>query len=112
MRHRLAGCLVALTLLAPPALADALQVVGAGSLTEAFADMLRRFPAGADTIAVPESGPSGLMRQKIDAGLHFWPLRNQRFLCSRLRSRLLVERLGMQTRFTPFAFTAASFLAE
>src|SRR5882672_8787610 len=29
---------------------------------------------------------------------HFWPLRNQRFLCSRLRSRLLVERLGMQTR--------------
>ncbi len=33
---------------------------------------------------------------------HFWPSRNQRFLCSRLRSRLLVERLGMQTRLTPF----------
>jgi len=29
---------------------------------------------------------------------HFWPLRNQRFLCSRLRLGLLVERLGMQTR--------------
>ena len=43
---------------------------------------------------------------------HFWPLRNQRFLCSRLRSGLLVERLGMQTRFTPWAFAAASFLAE
>jgi hypothetical protein len=43
---------------------------------------------------------------------HFWPLRNQRFLCSRLRSGLLVERLGMQTRLTPWAFAAASFLAE
>jgi hypothetical protein len=43
---------------------------------------------------------------------HFWPLRNQRFLCSRWRSRLLVERLGMQTRLTPFALAAASFLAE
>src|SRR6516164_9148810 len=25
---------------------------------------------------------------------HFWPLRNQRFFCSRRRSALLVERLG------------------
>src|SRR5437764_902781 len=43
---------------------------------------------------------------------HFWPLRNQRFLCSRLRSGLLVERLGMQTRLTPWTLAAASFLAE
>ena len=43
---------------------------------------------------------------------HFWRLRNQRFLCSRLRSELLVERLGMQTRLTPLAFAVASFLAE
>jgi len=43
---------------------------------------------------------------------HFWPLRNQRFLCSRRRSALLVERLWMQTRFTPLAFAAALFLAE
>jgi hypothetical protein len=35
-----------------------------------------------------------------------WPLRNHRFLCSRLRSTLSVERLGMQTRLTPFAFAA------
>jgi hypothetical protein len=34
-------------------------------------------------------------------------LRNQRFLCSRLRSGLLVERLGMQTRLTHWAFAAA-----
>jgi Bacterial regulatory proteins, luxR family len=43
---------------------------------------------------------------------HFWPLRNHRFFCSRLRSGLLVEQLGMQTRLTPFAFAGASFLAE
>lgn len=43
---------------------------------------------------------------------HFWPLRNQRFFCSRLRSGLLVARLGMQTRLTPIAFAAASFLVE
>ena len=43
---------------------------------------------------------------------HFWPLRNQRFFCSRLRSGLLVERLGIQTRLTPLALAAASFLPE
>jgi hypothetical protein len=35
---------------------------------------------------------------------HFWPSRNQRFFCSRLRSTLLAERFGMQTRLTPLAF--------
>ena len=48
----------------------------------------------------------------LATGAPLLPLRNQRFFCSRLRSRLLVERLGMQTRLTPFAFAAASFLAE
>src|SRR6476659_1424314 len=43
---------------------------------------------------------------------HFWPLRNQRFFCSRLRAALLVERLGMHTRLTPFALAVASFLVE
>ena len=43
---------------------------------------------------------------------HLCPSRNQRFFCSRLRSALLVERLGMQTRLTPLAFAAASFLPE
>jgi hypothetical protein len=43
---------------------------------------------------------------------HFWPLRNQRFFCSRLRAALLVERLGMQTRLTPRLFAAASFFLE
>jgi ABC-type molybdate transport system substrate-binding protein len=36
---------------------------------DAFTDLLRRFPAGADTIAAPEFGPSGLMREKIETGL-------------------------------------------
>src|ERR1700736_1827564 len=43
---------------------------------------------------------------------HLWPLRNQRFFCSRFRSVLLVLRLGMQTRLTPLAFAAASFFME
>jgi molybdate transport system substrate-binding protein len=70
MRHRIVGCLIALILLAPPAAADTLRVMGAGSLTDAFTDLLRRFPAGPDTIAAPEFGPSGLMREKIETGLN------------------------------------------
>jgi ABC-type molybdate transport system substrate-binding protein len=70
MRHRIAGCFIALALLASPALAETLQVVGAGSLTDAFTDVIRRFPAGADTIAAPEFGPSGLMREKIESGMN------------------------------------------
>jgi molybdate transport system substrate-binding protein len=69
MRHRIAGCFIAVVLLTPPALADTLRVTAAGSLTEAFTDLIRRFPAGADTIAAPEFGPSGLMRERIEAGL-------------------------------------------
>jgi len=61
--------LVALSLLAPPARADTLKVVGAGSLTAAFSDLLRHFPAGPDSVATPEFGASGLMREKIEAGL-------------------------------------------
>ena len=68
-----------------------------------------------DGVRVQRSRPcrrlTTLMRPS-DPVRHFWPSRNQRFLCSRLRSALLVERLGMQTRLTPFAFAAASFLRE
>jgi ABC-type molybdate transport system substrate-binding protein len=70
MRHRIAGCLITLILFAPPAMADTLRVMGAGSLSDAFTDLLRRFPAGADTIAAPEFGPSGLMREKIETGFN------------------------------------------
>jgi len=65
----LAHCLVALSLFAAPARADTLKVVGAGSLKAAFSDLLRHFPAGPDSVAAPEFGASGLMREKIEAGL-------------------------------------------
>jgi molybdate transport system substrate-binding protein len=42
----------------------------ARSLASAFTDLPRRFPAGPDTIAAPEFGPSGLMREKTEAGAH------------------------------------------
>jgi ABC-type molybdate transport system substrate-binding protein len=65
------GCLAGLALLfgfALSASAESLHVAGAGSLTAAFTDLLRGFPAAPDTVAPPEFGPSGLMRQKIEAG--------------------------------------------
>src|SRR5271169_5468598 len=58
---------VSLTL-ASPARADTLHVFAAGSLTDAFSDLLRRFPAGPDSVAPPEFGPSGMLREKIEAG--------------------------------------------
>jgi ABC-type molybdate transport system substrate-binding protein len=67
MRNRILAILIVLSLV-PAARADALHVAGAGSLTSAFTDLLRRFPAGPDIVAVPEFGPSGLMREKIEAG--------------------------------------------
>lgn len=48
--------------------ADELRVFGAGSLAQVMAEMLRRFPSQSDTVAQPEFGPSGLMREKIEAG--------------------------------------------
>src|SRR5215470_14596116 len=42
---------------------------------------------------------------------HFWPLRNQRLLCSRLRLGLLVERLGMQTRLWALHANAYDYTA-
>src|SRR6516162_5722240 len=59
------GLLFALTLSAS---AETLHVAGAGSLTAAFTNLLRSFPAAPDMVAAPEFGPSGLMRQKIEAG--------------------------------------------
>src|SRR5258708_34149131 len=68
MRRSLIILIAILVALATPAAADTLRVIGAGSLAEAFADLLRRFPPGPDTIDLPEFGPSGLMRQKIETG--------------------------------------------
>jgi hypothetical protein len=43
---------------------------------------------------------------------HFWPLRNHRSFSCFLRSALLVERLGIETRVTPRVRASASFLVE
>jgi molybdate transport system substrate-binding protein len=64
----LAGSLAGFFAFAAPASADTLKVMSAGSLRAALTDLLKRFPAGTDTIAEPEFGASGLMRQKIEAG--------------------------------------------
>jgi molybdate transport system substrate-binding protein len=68
MSKRFAAALISFLLTIPAASADTLYVAGAGSLAAAFSDLLRRFPAGPDTVAPPEFGPSGLMREKIEAG--------------------------------------------
>jgi len=47
--------------------AEPLRVAAAGSLTDAFTDLLHRFPAGADSVAPATFGPSGLLREKIEA---------------------------------------------
>src|SRR6516165_7883912 len=68
MLARLAACLILPGLLASPASAETLHVMGAGSLATAFTELLRQFPAGPDMVAPGEFGPSGLMRERIEAG--------------------------------------------
>lgn len=48
--------------------AEDMVLFGAGSLSQAMTEIIRRFPAGADKVASAEFGPSGLMREKIEAG--------------------------------------------
>ena len=50
-----------------PGTAEELHVAGAGSLSAALTEMVARFPSGADSVAKPVFGPSGLMREKIAA---------------------------------------------
>jgi len=69
MLRRLFGFVfAAVALFALPATAETLKIMGAGSLRVALTDLLHRFQVGDDTIAEPEFGASGLMRQKIEAG--------------------------------------------
>jgi ABC-type molybdate transport system substrate-binding protein len=51
-----------------PAVAEPLRISAAGSLTAAFTDMVREFPAAANTIAPPVFGPSGVLRERIEKG--------------------------------------------
>ena len=65
---RMIIALLAALLLAAPANAESLQILAAGSLSAAFTDLVRRFPAVPDVVLAPEFGPSGLLRRKIEGG--------------------------------------------
>src|SRR5262249_7384727 len=42
----------------------------AGSLTAAFTEMVKAFPAGEGDVAPPVFGPSGVLRERIERGDH------------------------------------------
>ena len=49
---------------------EPLHIYAAGSLTGAFTDMVKAFPAGEGNVAAPVFGPSGVLRDKIERGDH------------------------------------------
>jgi ABC-type molybdate transport system substrate-binding protein len=51
-------------------LAEPLHVYAAGSLTAAFTDIVRAFPAAEGDVASPVFGPSGVLRERIEHGDH------------------------------------------
>ena len=51
-------------------LAQPLRIYAAGSLTAAFTDIVKAFPAAEGDIATPVFGPSGVLREKIEHGDH------------------------------------------
>ncbi len=51
-------------------LAEPLQIYAAGSLTAAFTDIVKAFPAAEGDVAAPVFGPSGVLREKIEHGDH------------------------------------------
>jgi molybdenum ABC transporter molybdate-binding protein len=50
------------------ATADPMRIFAAGSLTAAFTEIVAGFPAPSGSIAEPQFGPSGLLREKIESG--------------------------------------------
>jgi molybdate transport system substrate-binding protein len=67
---RFAGALLAVFVVVPLrcAMAEPLQIYAAGSLTAAFTDMMKAFPATEGDVAAPVFGPSGVLREKIEHG--------------------------------------------
>jgi molybdate transport system substrate-binding protein len=53
-----------------PVLAEPLHVYAAGSLTAAFTDMVKAFPAAEGDVATPVFGPSGVLRERVEHGDH------------------------------------------
>ena len=68
--RRLTGAFLAALLLMSvrAAVADPLRVYAAGSLTAAFTDIVKAFPAPEGDVAAPVFGPSGVLREKIEHG--------------------------------------------
>ena len=67
---RLTGAFLAafLVLSVRAAVTDPLQIYAAGSLTAAFTDIVKAFPAPEGDVATPVFGPSGVLREKIEHG--------------------------------------------
>jgi molybdate transport system substrate-binding protein len=70
MRRILAGAMAVLAMAwtAGPSQAEPLRIYAAGSLTDAFTDMIRAFHAPDGEVAPPLFGPSGVLREKIQHG--------------------------------------------
>jgi ABC-type molybdate transport system substrate-binding protein len=64
---RIAGAVLGLAI-AHTGNAEPLRIYAAGSLTAAFSDMLRVFPAPENAVAPPVFGPSGALRERIEHG--------------------------------------------
>jgi molybdate transport system substrate-binding protein len=52
------------------AMAEPLHIYAAGSLTGAFTNIVKAFPAAEGDVATPVFGPSGVLREKIEHGDH------------------------------------------
>lgn len=71
IRHLMAAAFVIFVMLSlRPVLAEPLRIYAAGSLTAAFTDMVKAFPAAAGEIATPFFGPSGVLRERIERDDH------------------------------------------
>ena len=70
LSKRAAGVWLIMTLALAPhsGAADELRIYAAGSLTAAFTEMVKAFPAPPGSIAPPLFGASGMLRDKIEHG--------------------------------------------
>jgi molybdate transport system substrate-binding protein len=70
--RRLTTAVLAISVMTPlrSGLAEPLHIYAAGSLTAAFTEMVKAFPAAAGDVAEPVFGPSGVLRQRIERGDH------------------------------------------
>jgi molybdate transport system substrate-binding protein len=69
---RFAAGLFAMLVVIPlsSAVAEPLHIYAAGSLTAAFTDIVKAFPADAGDVATPVFGPSGVLRERIEHADH------------------------------------------